>query len=77
MLPEAGPGLAVAYVRAEQSEQREVMWGAEQEEGAGAEVRADGGGGHHKLLNLPDVSLSPLSGNSDESRQKATSSIIG
>ena len=36
-----------------------------------------GGGGHHKLLDLPNVSLSPLSGNSDESRQKATSSIIG
>ena len=61
MLPEAGPGLAVAFVGAEQSEQREVMWGAEQEEGAGAEVRADGGGGHHKLLDLPDGSLSLLS----------------
>lgn len=45
MLPEVGPGLVVAYVRAEQSEQWEVMWGPEQEEGAGAEVRADGGWG--------------------------------
>ena len=77
MLPEVGLGLAVAYVRAQQSEQWEVMWGPEQEEGAGAEVRGDGAGGHHKLLDLPNISLSPLSGNSDETRQKAASSIIG
>lgn len=42
VLPEVGLGLAVAYVRAQQLEQQEVMWGPEQEEGAGAEVRGMG-----------------------------------